>query len=382
MNKLRVDVLDVRPGEEIAARLVEQGRDLATPFLIVSPDRLRQNARRFREAFPSADLYYAVKSNPHPDVLAIFAQEKIGFEISSDAELSLARAAGWSSPLISSNPIKTTDFIRRAMQWGVDAFAVDSPGEVSKIAQHAPGASVYVRLLVDNSGSEWPLARKYGVEPADAVELLTLAADRGLRPTGTTFHVGSQCRLSESWEDALTITAGVWDEIRRRGIELQFLSIGGGFPVRHTREIPSLENIGSVVSYRVAELFPGVVRVALEPGRALVGDAALLGASVIGKARRGHEQWVYLDVGVFNGLMEAIEGFSYHLMTSSDGPRAAVVLAGPSCDSVDVIGESVELPDLDYGDRVYFLNAGAYTLSYASSFNGWPPPTVHFRDAG
>lgn len=369
------EILNVAPA---IARLIESSHGLQTPFLLIDPDRLRSNLRQLRAAFPGAGVFYAVKANPHPGVLRILAGEGCGFEISSDGELDLVQATGRDTPLLSSNPIKAPGFIRRATRAGVMAFAIDSLDELSKIAAEAPGAAVYVRLLVDNSGSEWPLARKYGVGPADAVDLLARAADLGLRPCGTTFHVGSQCRLSASWDAALAVTAEVWNDAARCDLGLEFLSIGGGFPVQHTRDIPPLEEIGDVVRRGIADRFPAGVHVTLEPGRAVVGDAALLGASVIGKARRGDERWVYLDIGVFNGLMETIEGFSYEVSALTGGPTTSVVLAGPSCDSVDVIADSVELPDLAIGDRVYFLNAGAYTLAYASHFNGWPPPEVHF----
>ncbi len=380
MNRVYLEHREVPAVSPATARLIERSHDLETPFLLVDRTRLRDNPRRLRAAFPSAGVYYAVKANPHPEILRILADEGCGFEISSDGELDLARAADPRAPLVSSNPVKAPAFIRRACRGGVEAFAVDSPHELSKIADEAPGAAVYVRLLVDNSGSEWPLARKYGVETDEAIDLLVRAADLGLQPLGTTFHVGSQCRMSASWDAALARSAEVWNGAGRRGINLTFLSIGGGFPVRHTREIPPLDEIAEVVHQSIADRFPPVVRVTLEPGRALVGDAALLGASVIGKARRSGEEWVYLDVGVFNGLMETIAGFSYEVSTLATGPRSSVVLAGPSCDSVDVIAESAALPELSVGDRVYFLNAGAYTLAYASHFNGWPPPSVHFVD--
>ena len=359
-------------------RLVEASQDLTTPFLLIDQTHLRWNVRKFHAAFPGAGIFYAVKANAHPGVIRTLAEEGCGFEISSDGELDLVNAAGRGGALLSSNPIKAPSFIRRAAEAGVTAFAVDSIDELLKIAGEAPGVAVYVRLLVDNEGSEWPLTRKYGVGPTEAVDLLVQAAGLGLTPLGTTFHVGSQCRLSASWDAALALTADVWNHARRRDIRLSFLSIGGGFPVHHTREIPALAEIGDVVRRAIADRFPPDAQLTLEPGRAIVGDAALLGASVIGKARRGDEQWVYLDVGVFNGLMETIGGFSYEVATRVDGPRSKVVLAGPSCDSVDVIGESIELPDLNVGDRVYFVNAGAYTLAYAAHFNGWPPPSVHF----
>ena len=368
------------------ARLIEHGRDLATPYLLIDLAHVRANARRLQSAFPSADLFYAVKANPHPAVLRALAAAGCGFEISSEGELDQVLAVGGSSTIISSNPIKAPRFVGRAARAGVTAFAVDSPDELGKIAREAPGSGVYVRLLVDNSGSEWPLARKYGVGPSEAVNLLVQAADCGLIPRGTTFHVGSQCRVSASWAAALDVTAEVWENAAARGLALDFLSIGGGFPIQHLRPIPALEEIAEAVQHHIAARFPRDVYLSLEPGRALVGDAAILGASVIGKAQRHDGRWVYLDVGIFNGLMEAIDGFSYEIITATNDrsgdhlPRQNVVLAGPSCDSVDVIAESVAMADVAVGDRVQILNAGAYTLSYASHFNGWPPPAVHLLD--
>jgi ornithine decarboxylase len=378
-----VGVVVIPAPVEGSARLIDRGRDLETPYLLIDLVRVRANARRFQAAFPGAELFYAIKANAHPSVLDALAAEGVGFEISSDGELDQVLALGTRAPLISSNPVKAPRFVGRAGRSGVQAFAVDAPDELRKIAREAPGAAVYVRLLVDNRDSEWPLARKYGVGPSEALDLLDQAADLGLRPRGTTFHVGSQCRSSASWRSALEVTAEVWDHGASRGHVLDFLSVGGGMPIQHTRPIPELEEIGAVVRRGVAELFPRDVYLSLEPGRALVGDAAILGASIIGKARRPDGDWIYLDVGVFNGLMEAIDGFSYEIATAPDhpdGPRRNVILAGPSCDSVDVIAESVSMPEVDVGDRVYVLNAGAYTLSYASHFNGWAPPTVQVVD--
>jgi ornithine decarboxylase len=376
MNELTVVVSTPKPSP-VMSELIERSGDLATPFLLIDLGRVRANYRRLSAALERASIHYAVKANPHPAVLRALADEGCGFEISSEGELDLVEAIGRPASVLSSNPVKTERFIARAARAGVECFAVDSLEEVEKIAQAAPGASVYARLLVDNSGSEWPLARKYGVGPSEAAELLVRAGELGLRPLGTTFHVGSQCRVSASWDDALAVTAEVWNAVGRRGIELELLGIGGGFPVQHTRPIPTLDEIADVVRRGIAERFPSDIRVMLEPGRMIVGDAALLGAAVIGKARRGSEKWVYVDVGVFNGLMESIEGFSYEVVAPFGGPLERVVLAGPSCDSVDVIADAIELPAVDVGDRVFVLNAGAYTLSYASHFNGWPPPTVH-----
>lgn len=360
-------------------RLVEMSRGLETPVLLLDRATLRRTYSRLRAALPQADCFYAVKANPHVEVLRTLAALGSGFEVSSLVELRAVLAQGVpGTRIVSSNPIKAVPFIQAAFAAGINRFAVDSRAELVKLAHHAPGSRVYVRLTVDNSGSEWPLDKKYGAGAADAVQLLREARAFGLRPYGLTFHVGSQCTAKDSWSSALMLCHEIWRELAADGIDLEMLSLGGGFPVRHTRPVPSVEEIGRETMRVVQSLFPADrIEVTVEPGRALVGDAAMLVASVIGQATRGKERWLYLDAGVFNALLEAIQGFRYQVRTERTGPRRPYVLAGPSCDSVDTIAQEVSLPELSVGDRLYFLNAGAYTLSYASSFNGFEPPDVH-----
>jgi ornithine decarboxylase len=363
-------------------RLVEMSRGLDTPVLLLDRATLRRAYGRLHAALPEADCYYAVKANPHPEVLRTLAALGSGFEVSSLVELRAVLALGVpATRIMSSNPIKGVPFIDAAYAAGLDRFAVDSRAELIKLAHHAPGSRVYVRLTVDNSGSEWPLAKKYGAGGADAVQLLREARAFGLQPYGLTFHVGSQCLDKESWSSALMLCHEIWRELAADGIALQMLSLGGGFPVRHTRPVPSVGEIGRETMRVVESLFPvDNLELTVEPGRALVGDAGMLVATVIGQATRGKERWLYLDAGVFNALLEAIQGFHYQIRTERTGPPRHYVLAGPSCDSVDTIATDVSLPELSVGDRVYFLNAGAYTLSYASSFNGFEPPAVHAFD--
>jgi ornithine decarboxylase len=359
-----------------AARM---GGGLETPALILSPATVQSAYARLLAAMPGVDCYYAVKANPHPLVLRALAEAGAGFEIASPAELRAVLELGTpAGRIISSNPMKTIPFIREAYAEGMERFAVDSRSELEKIAQHAPGSRVYVRVAVDNSRSAWPLAKKYGVSAAGAVQLLREARALGLRPYGLTFHVGSQCLSKDSWANALGLCHAIWCELAGEGITLEMLNLGGGFPVRHLQPVPSVEEIGQETMRVLQRLFPvDRMQLMMEPGRVLVGGAGTLVTSVIGTAKRGKERWLYLDAGVFNALMEAIEGFRYQLHTERPGPRRRYVLAGPTCDSVDIVARDVPLPDLAVGDRVYFLNAGAYTLSYASSFNGIGPPRVY-----
>jgi ornithine decarboxylase len=206
------------------------------------------------------------------------------------------------------------------------------------------------------------------------------ARKSGLKPVGVFFHVGSQCTLAGTWAKAIQKSWSVWQRAAERGIELHMLNVGGGFPATYLKPVPTVAEIARVIQESVAALFPKDVEVSLAPGRGLVGEAGILAATVMAKAARDSEQWLYLDVGVFNGLMEAVGGIKYRIVASRTGPTRKWVLSGPTCDSFDVISNEVELPDLDVGDRVYITSAGAYTTAYASEFDGFPIPAIHFLE--
>ena len=366
---------------EFDSVLIEAARGRPTPLLVIDRRIIRETYVRVTESLPGVELFYAVKANPHPEVARTLHGLGCGFEVSSTPELDMLLGLGVPPErIVSSNPVKAVEFIRRASAVGVARFVFDSSEELRKLRELAPESELCLRLVVDNSGSEWPLSRKYGVEVSAAPALLAEARDLGLRVVGLTFHVGSQCLEPRAWIGALDACREVFESARQLGIHLDFVNLGGGLPVRHLKPTPCVAEIGRQVIAHVRESFAGPIRLAIEPGRALIGEAAALVGSVIGKATRGDERWLYLDVGVFNCLMETIGGFRYELRTEVDGPPQRFTLAGPSCDSVDVLFADALLPDLKLGDRLYVLNAGAYTLSYASSFNGFPPPDVRFVD--
>lgn len=351
-----------------------------TPFFLIDRGAILQQYEKILGSIAGLEVFYAVKANSHPEILEPLAREGCGFEISSCRELEMVLAAGAApDKIISCNPVKSPAFLNQAHQAGVNVFAFDSAAELEKLAAAAPDCRVVARLVVSNTGSEWPLCGKYGMDARLSLELLRRAAKMGLRPYGLTFHVGSQCLNKENWVDALFLCRQVWDLAWRKGMPLEMLSLGGGLPVYHGKRTPSTSEIGNRIEKALRELFPVErPRLAIEPGRALVGDAGVLVASVIGRASRGSEEWLYLDAGIFNALFEASQGITYQVETERKGPRRPFTLAGPSCDSVDTLCQGVMLPNLQVGDRVYIMSVGAYTLSYASCFNGFPPPPVYF----
>lgn len=360
--------------------LIKQGwaSNAPTPFVLVDPRLVKAKYNEFAKIFPKYEIYYSVKANADAPVIDALVEEGSGFDVASSNELKMLADRNVSpNKIIFSAPIKIAKDIDAAYKYGVRYFAMDSIAEIEKLAKFAPGSNVYVRLSVDNSGALWPLTKKFGVNLEDGAHLLAFARDQGLRPVGATFHVGSQNVAKENWGLALSSVARLSSYLEKRKLYLDFISIGGGFPARYLENIPSLSEFGRYIKDEIGRNFPSdTLKVGLEPGRAMVAEAGVLVATVIGKALRGSRTWYYLDIGLFNGLMEAYEKFKYPVITQKETKKKSMVtLAGPSCDSVDVIYEDQLLPELDLGDRIMFLSAGAYTTSY-KSYNGFEFPTL------
>ncbi len=354
---------------------------VATPYLVLDVAVAVERYRRLAAALPGTAVHYAVKANPDPVLLAALARAGSRFDVASPAEVRAALSAGArAADLVYSNPVKKRSDILSAAFEGVRLFVVDSLEETMKVAAAAPRASVLVRLLTSGAGSDWSLSRKYGCSEAEALSIL-MAADRlGLDAAGLSFHVGSQQRDPDAWNAPIETSAAVFRKARSQGLELRMLDLGGGFPAALEGPCPALATYGEAVESALSTHFghhrPHTL---IEPGRAVVGDAGVLVASVIAVLNRGSRRWVYLDVGVFTGLVETLdEAIRYPVRTSADGgPTGPCVLAGPTCDSADVLYEQtpIDLPlSLAEGDTVQLLAAGAYTSCYSTvGFNGFAP---------
>jgi ornithine decarboxylase len=354
-----------------------------TPSLILDFDIIRDHYDRFINSFPGGQVFYAMKANANQQVVQLVVDKHGGLEIASLAELERSLDAGAiGEQIICSNPIKNPVFLARMHQVGVYAMVADSPDELEKIAEYAPGSRIYVRLAVDNHGSVLPLAGKFGVSGEEALALFDQARDLGLQPIGLSFHVGSQCLSVHNWENAIQLCGEVWEAAEACGHDFYFLDIGGGFPAGsyHDEAIPTIEAIGDVTMEAIREYIPDVpnLMLVLEPGRGLTGDSGRLIVTVVGKAKRAGDSWLYLDAGVFNGLMETFEGFPPIVFplgeAANDRPMVRYTLAGPSCDSCDVVARNLELPEVRVGERLVFWDTGAYTNEYAVAFNGFPIP--------
>jgi len=356
-----------------------------TPFVVIDLDLVEERYHQLAEAIPSAVTYYAVKANPAKPILERLAMLGSSFDVASPGEIDMCLAVGIDPDRISyGNTIKKRRDVAYAASVGVTKYTVDSIEELEKVAAEAPGSSVCVRLRHDCGGADWPLSRKFGCEAPDVVRLLVAATQYGMR-CGVSFHVGSQQRDLDAWDITLERVAWVFEQARAQGANPTFLNLGGGYPGTYREAAPAIAAYGSAVNEALAKWFPiGLDEIMVEPGRYMVADAGMMRTEVVLVSRRSpedFERWVYLDCGKFHGLAETMdEAIRYRIRTAYDGqdlPTGAVALAGPTCDSADVLYEknAYELPlALTEGDYVDILSTGAYTTTYSSvGFNGFPP---------
>lgn len=358
-----------------------------TPFLACDLETIRERYASLHDCLPGVECFYAVKCNPATEIVRCLHKSGSSFEIASLGELELLRSVGVKpADVIHSNPVKPASHIAACHEAGVWRFAFDGDGELRKLAENAPGSAVFVRLRVDDSTSVFPLSRKFGVAAPEAHALLLLARELGLQPYGVTFHVGSQCTSASAWRQAIAAVGRLLKKLQRDGIELEMLNLSGGFPARYVDPVPSLgEVVGAIVPALNAFLPYMPPRLAVEPGRYLVAESSVLVASVIGREVRAGENWLYLDVGAYNGLIETLQAteWQYPLWSSvsnhETAEREVFTVTGPTCDSSDTLFLKADLPTtIDLDDRLFVGCAGAYSLSYASSFNGFAPPTMQY----
>ena len=356
------------------------------PTLVISRERVAAQYDALHKGLGRAHIHYAVKANPAPEIIRLLVRKGSGFDAASRAEIELCLAQGAKPENISfGNTIKRASDIAFAHAAGVTLFAADSEAELDKIAAHAPGARVYLRLIVENSMADWPLSRKFGCAGSALPALLDHAVSVGLVPFGLSFHVGSQTRKAEFWHPVLDQVAPLWHAARAAGHDLQLLNLGGGFPAFYGESIEAPRAYAAAVMRAVEARFGAVPQVMAEPGRGLVAEAGHIAAEVMLVSRKSADdlhRWVYLDIGRFSGLAETEgEAIRYQIVTPHDGGETGpCVLAGPSCDSADILYEKrpIHLPlALRDGDKVMIRACGAYTSSYSSvGFNGFPPLDV------
>ncbi|KTT35761.1 ornithine decarboxylase [Pseudomonas oryzihabitans] len=356
-----------------------------TPFVVIDTATISRAYDDLVGNFPFAKIYYAVKANPAIEITELLRDKGSNFDIASRYELDKVMSAGVGPERISyGNTIKKARDVRYFYEKGIRLFATDSEADLRNIAKAAPGAKVYVRILTEGSDSaDWPLSRKFGCNPDMALDLLILAKQLGLEPYGISFHVGSQQRDIDVWDAAIAKVKVIFQRLKEEdGITLKMINMGGGFPANYIQRTNSLETYAEeIIRFLKEDFGDELPEIILEPGRSLIANAGILVSEVVLVARKSRtsvERWVYTDVGKFSGLIETMdESIKFPIWTDKQGEMEEVVIAGPTCDSADIMYEQYKygLPlNLASGDRLYWLSTGAYTTSYSAvEFNGFPP---------
>ena len=341
---------------------------------------LEKQYNRFRKCLPHVIPYYAIKANPHPEIVKTFVKLGASFDVASAAEMKHVLALGASpSKIIFANTIKSPEDIAFAKKRNVKLMTFDNEPELYKLAKYFPGAHVLVRIKVANVGSVVELSLKFGADPEQAFFLLRKAKALGLVPMGISFHVGSQSKNVENYLQALEISAAIFREAKENGLPLKIMDIGGGFPIQHfDNEIGiNFERMAVQIKRETKKSFDKNVRFIAEPGRFLAGQAGVLVTQVIGRTFRNNKNYYYLNDGIyadFSGIV--FDHCKYEFKTLRRGQKFLSTFAGPTCDSFDTLSLDEEVPELYVGDIVYVKNIGAYSCASATDFNGFPPARI------
>jgi ornithine decarboxylase len=367
--------------------LLALAHEHGTPLFVVDHAELRKNYRLFKKHFPRVQAYYAVKVNSDPAIVETFYKLGGSFDVASMQEFHTVYQFIKHLPakerqdfiwdkVIYANPIKPIETLRELDKYK-PLVTYDNHEEVKKIAEHAPHAGLALRLRVPNTGSMVELSSKFGALPGEAVDLIAFAHEHGLTVEGLSFHVGSQCTNPENFIQAIHLSAGIFSEAESRGFKLKLLDIGGGFPAAYDASVPKFADLASRINHEINRLFPKEVEILAEPGRFLVASAGYAVSKVIGKAVRGGKRCYYVNDGVYHTYSGVIfDHCPYPVKAFKKGPTEPSAVFGPTCDALDTIGLSEQLPDLQLGDFVFSENIGAYSAASSTHFNGFPPATV------
>jgi len=355
-----------------------------SPLFIIDAGRVRAQYQRLAAALPGVDLHYAVKSLPHASIISTLHQAGAYFDLATNGEVELVRRLGVAPErCIHTHPIKRDGDIRTALSFGVTRFVIDNPDELFKFVKFRNRASLIIRVAFHSSEAVCNLSRKFGCDPKDVALLLALAAEQRIKIEGLSFHAGSQATGPAMHVEAINVCRDLMNRAAIDGHDLVTLDIGGGFPVDYLRRSIPIEEFCAPIRHALDSL-PARVRIIAEPGRYIAAPAAIAVSSVMGRALRDGRWWYYLDDGLYgsySGQMFDHATYPLEALVPS-GPAYPCVLAGPTCDSIDVIHESLELPKLDIGDLIVGREMGAYTWASASEFNFFPRATVLALDRG
>lgn len=349
-----------------------------SPLLVLDCGVLGAQYRALADALPGVRLHYAIKALPEVAAIESLAQQGAHFEIASEGEIDLLRAAGVGPRrTIHTHPIKRPRDVVAALRFGVTTFVVDNAHEIDKMVAFRDRAEFLLRVSFRSPDARCDLSRKFGCQPGDVEGLLARAAKSGVRIEGLCFHVGSQSATPDAHVHAIdACNAMIRAHAEAGGRRLAVLDIGGGFPVSYDGNAPSIGEFCAPIRRALSRL-PTGTSVFAEPGRFLAAPAMTGLSTVIGKAERSGIPWYFLDDGVYGSFSGRIyDHTSYPITVARRGPTRASVLAGPTCDSIDVVAEEIALPELEIGDLVVAKMMGAYTSASATRFNSLPTTKI------
>jgi ornithine decarboxylase len=362
-------------------------RQHGTPVVAVDHDIIRKNYAEFKKHLPKVQCYFAVKANPAPEIVRTLYRAGASFDVASLPEFMTVYENVQGLPakaqqdfiwdkIIYANPTKPKETLVALDQYK-PLVTYDNLNELKKIRQYAPHAGVVLRLRVDNTGSQCELSSKFGCATGEAADLIEAAFGMGLVVEGLSFHVGSQCTNFENFVQALNAAAAVMKESAGRGHELKILDIGGGFPAPYNKHVRPFRELARVINAEISRLFAPDIQILAEPGRFLVATAVTSLARIIGKAVRDGKTCYYIDDSVYHTFSGIIfDHCQYPLKAFKRGKTELCAVFGQTCDGLDCISQSEELPDLAIEDLVYAENIGAYSNASATYFNGFPPAKV------
>lgn len=354
-----------------------------SPLLVVNRSKILQQYNTLKSYLPGVAFYYAIKAFPHPEVLHLLAEAGCHFDVASEGEIDLLKQLQVSGRrTIHTHPIKKDSHIRAALRGGSTTFVVDNIDELKKLIPYRSRTGVLLRVSFRSESATVDLSRKFGCAPGQVLELVTEAQSLGVHIRGLSFHAGSQCANSDMHVSAINQCAQLIEQCnQQKKNPMNMLDIGGGFPVNYSGDDIDLDTFFKPISQALSQLSVDINIIA-EPGRFLVAPAVTGIASVSGKARRGDYQWYYLDDGIYGSYSgQLFDHVTYPLQIfNSDEARSPSILAGPTCDSIDIIAEDVALPDMSEGDLVIGHMMGAYTYATATRFNSLAGAKVIFVD--
>ncbi|MCL2688692.1 MAG: type III PLP-dependent enzyme [Chitinispirillia bacterium] len=360
------------------SRAEELASQHGTPVLFLSQSRTREAYRNLSAALCGVDLYYAVKSNAQPELISILESESGFFDVCTNGEIDVVKECGISADrCLHTHPIKRDSDIRYALDFGVKLFVCDNEDELFKFIPYREKAQIIIRMSIQNPGCLINLSQKFGIVPEKTYDLIKKAHDMGLCVKGISFHAGSQNENPLKYIEALDYCRDICEQAARAGIHLEIIDIGGGFPISYLTPVLSIDTFCRPIVEYISSYFSDY-RIIAEPGRVLSGPSMTLAAKVIGRSLRSGVWWYYLDEGIYGSFSgKMFDHADYPLsLARPDDERYNSVLAGPTCDSIDVIYENISLPLLEIGDILVFESMGAYTVASSTNFNGFPKAKI------